>query len=372
MIQVRPWTPGPDGRPRWRVDISKQVEGRLVRRRLISPAATKDGSRRWAEKMLAAMDLDEPRKPKASPATSIAVLVDAYLADCRVQGNTPQTLVAKEGVLRRHIVPALGQVELASVGPPHALELQRQLVAKGLGAKTIANVLVVLSSMLRWGVDTGLLQTRPRIRLPKVPRREMDFYDEAQLDELVAAASRVGRHELVLVLLACDAGLRESEIAGLRWRDLKLTAERPHVVVQRTIFKGLEGTTKGKKPRSVPLTPRLEEAVRALPRALRPEQHVIRQQDGKASTQSSLRRGMMRVEREAGWQARGRIHVLRHTFASRLAMAGVPLTTIQALCGHQHVSTTQRYAHLMPGALDAGIAALSGTGSGLARDRAHK
>ena len=41
-------------------------------------------------------------------------------------------------------------------------------------------------------------------------------------------------------------------------------------------------------------------------------------------------------------------HTNRHTFASRLVMAGVDLRTVQELLGHKSITTTMRYAHLAP------------------------
>ena len=46
-----------------------------------------------------------------------------------------------------------------------------------------------------------------------------------------------------------------------------------------------------------------------------------------------------------------RCHDLRHTFASHLAMAGVPITTIRDLLGHTDIKMTSRYAHLIPSSL---------------------
>jgi len=49
------------------------------------------------------------------------------------------------------------------------------------------------------------------------------------------------------------------------------------------------------------------------------------------------------------------VHVLRHTFCSHLAMSGAPARAIQELAGHRDLSTTQRYMHLSPAALEGAI-----------------
>ena len=48
-------------------------------------------------------------------------------------------------------------------------------------------------------------------------------------------------------------------------------------------------------------------------------------------------------------------HMLRHTFCSHLAMRGAPARAIQELAGHQNLTTTQRYMHPSPAALDGAI-----------------
>jgi integrase len=55
-------------------------------------------------------------------------------------------------------------------------------------------------------------------------------------------------------------------------------------------------------------------------------------------------------------------HCLRHTFASRLVMAGVPLRTVQELMGHRTIAMTCRYAHLAPESLQGAVCKLDGWG----------
>ena len=52
-------------------------------------------------------------------------------------------------------------------------------------------------------------------------------------------------------------------------------------------------------------------------------------------------------------------HTLRHTFASHLAMKGVPLNTVQALLGHSTIVMTMRYAHVAPSTMRAAIELLN-------------
>lgn len=69
-----------------------------------------------------------------------------------------------------------------------------------------------------------------------------------------------------------------------------------------------------------------------------------------------------RAAKRAGLAKHG-VHILRHTFCSHLAMRGAPARAIQELAGHQNLSTTQRYMHLSPAAIDGAIRLLEQPGS---------
>ena len=73
--------------------------------------------------------------------------------------------------------------------------------------------------------------------------------------------------------------------------------------------------------------------------------------EGKPLTQKIVQDVMRRVARRANLKPG--VHILRHTFCSHLAMRGAPARAIQELAGHQDLTTTQRYMHLSPAAIEA-------------------
>ena len=72
---------------------------------------------------------------------------------------------------------------------------------------------------------------------------------------------------------------------------------------------------------------------------------------------------MEQATRRARLQVTRSLHILRHTFCSRLAMRGAPAKAIQELAGHQSLSTTLRYMHHSPAARESAIRLLDGKGA---------
>lgn len=63
---------------------------------------------------------------------------------------------------------------------------------------------------------------------------------------------------------------------------------------------------------------------------------------------NSLRSRLLAAARQVGVSKKATCHILRHSFATHLATAGVPLHQLQAYLGHAHIETTTVYTHLTP------------------------
>ncbi len=136
---------------------------------------------------------------------------------------------------------------------------------------------------------------------------------------------------------------------ALEWTDVDL--HRRQLCVARSEWKGHVTMPKGGRLRHVPLTKRLTDALREVRHLRGPR--VLCDADGRPLTQKVIQVMMRRAARRANVQAG--VHILRHTFCSHLAMRGAPVRAIQELAGHQDLSTTQRYMHLSPAAIEAAI-----------------
>jgi integrase len=155
-------------------------------------------------------------------------------------------------------------------------------------------------------------------------------------------------HLKPLVILSLNTGMRRGELFALTWDSVDLAAGR--ITVHGSTAKS--GTT-----RHIPLN---AEALATL-RGWRDQTGaatglIFPARSGEALTH--VRRAWESVLRAAGI-TRFRWHDQRHTFASKLVMAGVDLNTVRELLGHSDYAMTQRYAHLAPEHKAAAVAKLT-------------
>jgi integrase len=371
------------------VDINyHHPDGRTLRVREVSPVQDKRGALAHEREILRALQAGTygkerteptPRRsaaqpqhtqhqraeaatPRAHEAPTIAAFVEDFITGhSLVERLRDSTIDSQRGLLRNHIVPTVGSVRVDEIHSKHFGQLKRSMSEKDppLSGKTINNALTVLSRMVRfWYEREG--QTAPRIKagLIKLDEQEAEFWEPAEYEALVSAAATIGPDVHALVLLMGDAGLRQGEVCALHWVDIRHEPE-PLLRLKRSRYKGRESGTKSRKPRTVPMTPRLVAALEALPRQRRQE-HVLFDGLGQPLTPKAIQGRIEKAEAAAGLEGTGLSHKIRHTFATRLVANGVPLWVIKELLGHADLRTTQRYLHMITGAATQAIASLDG------------
>jgi integrase len=162
------------------------------------------------------------------------------------------------------------------------------------------------------------------------------------------------------VLLGGDAGLRASEMMGLRGEDVDL--RRGQLVIERAVWRDIVDSPKSGRGRIIPMTDALAEAFGKVP--LVRGASVLLRDDGDSIRRRDLSLWLRAAQRQASVTVSHGPHVLRHTFCSHLAMRGAPAKAIQELAGHTSLTTTLRYMHLSPAARQGAIELLNERGSG--------
>jgi integrase len=182
------------------------------------------------------------------------------------------------------------------------------------------------------------------------------FYEFTEYRRLVVAARAADPRALLVVLLGGDAGLRASEMMGLRGEDVDL--RRRQIVVERAVWRNVIDSPKSGRGRILPMTDALAEALGKARVGV--SVAVLRRDDGEPAHRRDLSRWLRTAQRQANVKVTEGPHILRHTFCSHLAMRGAPAKAIQELAGHTNLTTTHRYMHLSPAAREGAIKLLNG------------
>lgn len=276
------------------------------------------------------------------------VLVSELLLDAaeNIRSRYRGLRLGSDGYDYRHapMNEALGKRPADSVAPLDIERVLCQLAEKrGWKPASFNRHKAFLSLAWRLGVENNKVTVNP-VRLVHRRHEDNDRIRWLAVDEEVklrAAIKADYPHELPAFDLSLHTGMRRSEQYGLTWDcvDLKLR----QIMIPRS---------KNHKIRYIPLD---ETALRAL--------LLLRRRSGGSgcvmvSAQSghgylaghALKspREWFRVACLKAGIADFTWHCLRHTFASRLVMAGVGLRDVQELMGHKTIAMTCRYAHLAP------------------------
>ena len=374
---------------RWRTS-----DGRKLNRKVgpVRPPGTSDGlTRSQAERMFRKMQEVEEKRPSRRRGVE-PITVSAAVSSLRrakaLEGTRKSYLENLESMQRVHVDPSIGSMPLEKVSTERIETLASGLLSSGRSPKTVRNLLTFLYSVFEHAIANGWCQENPVRRAARPKRRragdaspDLQFLSVAELeavlraipDEVVhraPAPTRRGRPGpapppppdvlgpvlRVLILAAAFTGLRQSELLGLRWRDVDWVAQRIRV---RNVFVRGEHSSEGKSDlstrRSVPMASRLARELDAWSRrtVFNGDKDLVfaHPHTGRPIDRSKVTRRFQEACRAAGVRVIT-FHNLRHTFATRLAAHGEPLRTVQEYLGHADAKTTQIYSHYAPSAYE--------------------
>jgi len=180
----------------------------------------------------------------------------------------------------------------------------------------------------------------PPPKVPNADRRSREHLTPAEIDRLIAAARRLGRHgdrDAAMILLAYRHGLRVSEMVGLRREQVDLQQGLLHVRRRKS---GLASTHPLRGPE-----------LRALRKVLRdyPETAYVFVSERRAPmTAATFRKLLARAGDVARLGMPIHPHMLRHSTGFKLANDGQDTRAIQHYLGHKNIQYTTLYTQLAP------------------------
>jgi integrase len=210
---------------------------------------------------------------------------------------------------------------------------------KEVSANTVRLELAFLSVVFeQCRKEWGLAVSNPvrQIRMPKPGKPRQRRLETGEEDALLAACKASRAYYLhSFVVLAIETGMRSGELLAMRWEHVNLT--------NRTVF--LPDTKNG-SPRTVPLSTRALNAIRALPRAISGRLFSSGYHSIHNAFQLAITKAQATQTDSDSFLHGLRFHDLRHEAVTRLFEKGLNPIEVGMVSGHKTLSMLQRYTHL--------------------------
>jgi len=331
----------PDGRKKFFTGRSREV----VRERL-------QGAQRQAHAGQLVLGRDQ----------AVSQYLERWLAEAVRHSVRPKTYMNYDLCVRR-LQPHIGRVRLRALTPEHIQHALAKLLDRGLAARTVRQVHMVLRCALKQAVLWRLIASNPSdaVKPPRAERKEMRTLTEDEVRRLLTVTKGTRHHSLWVFLVT--TGVRLGEALALKWSDVDLA--EGGATIQRSLQHLRDVGPVFVEPKSnrgrrtVPLPKETLEVLTAHRRDLDRERRragehwqendlVFPSPTGRPRDMAYLSFTFHRGLERAGLP-RLRVHDLRHTAATHLLNKGVHPKVVQDLLGHSTIAITlDTYSHVMP------------------------
>jgi integrase len=255
----------------------------------------------------------------------------------------------------------------------------------GLARSTAIGIIRTISSIYGYAADAGVylganVAAKPSRILEKIDGNapaedddddeQIDCLDKKESDHLLDVVERMHRAYYPIILFALRTGARQGEQIGVAWDDIDWDGR--YVTIRRAVVERKAQSTKNRRTRRIPLTPRLMAVLKghqraqiekALAKGQKPTPWVFPNAAGGFTDPSRLRKEYVKALKAAGLRY-VEYRSLRNTALTIMAENGVPQTSLQRIAGHGDINVTAKYyLKVKPEAHKATLDALSSVDS---------
>lgn len=314
------------------------------------------------EKLAEAQRRHDSGVPVRDSRTPLSVYVDHWMATTLDASDRKRSTKATyRALLNTHVVTdSMALRPLGRIGPTDIESFVIRMRDKGLADSTIRQIHIVIRQVLATAVRDHLISANPaaQVRRPALRTKEADSLTPGQVALLLKSASG-SRYEPLMRLLV-STGLRKGEALALHWSDVDL--ENGYLSVRATLSRSegrlqLDAPKTERSRRTIPISAPTVLALREL-RAAQAEERgqlgpnwtagdlVFTSEAGAPVDPRNALRAVKVAARKAGLPSIG-VHTLRHSAASAMLEAGVPLHTVSEILGHASIQVTgDIYGHV--------------------------
>ena len=267
----------------------------------------------------------------------------------------PNTHRDYSGLIKRYIIPYIGDKKMSSVKPYDIEQLYLSLQRQNIGIRTIHYTHAVLRSAFEHAVFHQFMPYNPcrGVRLPKYYKEEMKILDSNEIKKFLGAA-KSSRYS-VLYHLALVTGMRQGELLGLSWNNVDLNSGIIGLRLQAKRIPGkgihLVHLKTRTSQRSIRIGRGMINLLQSYYTSSKEINHINSVHDydlvfstmyGNPIGKSNLLKDYYRTLEMASVR-KIRFHDLRHTAASMMLNQGIPVIVVSKILGHSKPSTTLDY-----------------------------